>query len=253
MDDPSAPESATWAAARGRIVRDALGVSLATGAYALSFGAISIASGLTVLQTCILSVVMFTGGSQFALVGVIAGGGSPLAGAATAVMLGSRNALYGLRLASILQVRSWRRFAAAQFVIDETTAMSVGRPSRRAALWGFYSTGILLFSLWNLGTLIGALGANAIQDPKVFGLDAAVTGAFVALLAPQVRSRQACMIALCAAAVAVAAAPYVPAGVPVLVAAAVAAVFGLRKQRGKGRDRSIAVDDAPPPTSGSAS
>ena len=57
---------------RRAILADALGVGLAAGAYAISFGAISVASGLTVLQTQALSVLMFTGASQFALVGVLA-------------------------------------------------------------------------------------------------------------------------------------------------------------------------------------
>src|SRR5437016_13932092 len=91
------------------IVRDALGIGIASGAYAISSGAISTAAGLTLLQTCALSLLMFTGASQFALVGVIGAGGSIWAGAATAALLGSRNALYGLRLASLLDVRGVRR------------------------------------------------------------------------------------------------------------------------------------------------
>ena len=88
-----------------------------------------VAAGLVFWQTMALSLLMFTGGSQFALVGVIAGGGNPLAGAATAVMLGSRNALYGMRLAPLLQVRGWRRWTGAQLVIDESTAMAIGPDS----------------------------------------------------------------------------------------------------------------------------
>src|SRR5439155_22959516 len=109
------------------ILRDALGIAIASGAYAISFGAISTAAGLSLLQTCALSILMFTGASQFALVGVIGAGGSVWAGAATAALLGSRNALYGIRLASLLGVRGPRRALAAQFVIDETTAMAISR------------------------------------------------------------------------------------------------------------------------------
>src|SRR5690242_17829928 len=105
---------------RRAIVRDALGIAVASGAYAISFGAISTAAGLSLAQTCVLSAVMFTGASQFALVGVVGGGGSVWAGAVTAALLGTRNGLYGLRLSAILNTRGWRRFAAAHFVIDET-------------------------------------------------------------------------------------------------------------------------------------
>lgn len=226
--DAPVEEDPHWPTAKKSIIRDAFGVALATGAYGTSFGAISVAAGLNLLQTCILSLVMFTGGSQFALVGVIAGGGNPVAGAATAAMLGSRNALYGIRLAGILKVRGWRRFVAAHLVIDETTAMAVGRRTERASRLGFYATGVLLFSFWNLGTLIGAIGADFVSDPKVLGLDAAATGAFVALLAPQVRGGETWAIALAAGAVAVASSPFVPGGVPVLLAAVVALTFGFR-------------------------
>src|SRR5467141_1064105 len=111
------------------ILRDSLGIAIASGAYAISFGAISTAVGLSLLQTCALSVLMFTGASQFALVGVIGAGGSVWAGAATAALLGSRNALYGIRLASILERSGLKRLLAAHFVIDETTAMAIARES----------------------------------------------------------------------------------------------------------------------------
>jgi predicted branched-subunit amino acid permease len=213
---------------RRSIVRDAVGIGVATGAYGLSFGAISVASGLSMLQTCALSLLLFSGGSQFALVGVLGAGGSAVAAAGTAVLLGSRNALYGLRLAPLLKVRGLKRATAAQLVIDESTAMAVGRDSPRAARLGFWSTGLSVFVLWNLGTLLGALGAQALSNPEVLGLDAAVPAAFLALLAPRMRARQPWVIALASAAVALVAVPFVPAGVPVLLAAATAALLVLR-------------------------
>src|SRR5712664_698561 len=151
--------------ARRGIVRDALGIGIASGAYALSFGAVSTTAGLSVLQTCALSLLMFTGASQFALVGVIGAGGSVWAGAATAVLLGSRNALYGLRLASLLDVRGVRRIAAAQFVLDETTAMAIARDDPRQGRFAFWATGLALFTFWNLGTLAGALATHALSNP----------------------------------------------------------------------------------------
>ena len=141
------------AGAGAAIVRDSLGVGLATGAYGVSFGAVSVAAGLSVAQTCALSLLMFTGASQFALVGVLAAGGAPLSGALTALLLGTRNTLYGLRLAPLLHWPGWRRLLAAHLVIDESTAMSVTRPSRAAARLGFLTTGLAVFVLWNLATL----------------------------------------------------------------------------------------------------
>ena len=208
-----------WSAERRPVLRDSIGVAIATGAYGISFGAVSQASGLNIWQTLALSLVMFSGGSQFGLVGVVAGGGSAWAGAATAILLGARNAFYGLRLSSLLQVRGWRRFAAAHVVIDESSAMSMGRSSVRAGRLGFYATGIGVFLLWNLGTLIGAVGASVVSDPKILGLDAAAPAAFIALLAPRLRGREPAAIALVAALIAVLTTPLVPPGIPVLIAA----------------------------------
>jgi len=207
MDDHSRPA----------VLRDALGIGVAVGAFGLSYGAIATASGFSVLQTCALSVLMFTGASQFALVGVVGAGGSAIAGAVTALLLGSRNALYGLRLSSMLRVRGARRAVAAQFVIDESTAMALARGRR-----GFWATGVAVFACWNVGTALGAFGGAAIADPRTFGLDAAAPAAFLALLHPRLEGRRTRVLALGAAAAALVAVPVAPAGVPVLVAAAVA-------------------------------
>jgi predicted branched-subunit amino acid permease len=209
------------------VIRDALGIGIATGAYALSFGAISTAAGLSLLQTVALSVLMFTGASQFALVGVVGAGGSVWAGAATAALLGSRNALYGLRLGSLLDVSGWRRFGASHFVIDETTAMAIARDKPAESRLAFWATAAAVFSLWNLGTLIGALATYALPDPKVLGFDAAPPAAFLALLAPRLRSREPLAIALAAGVIALVCLPFVPAGVPLLIVALLVAVFGL--------------------------
>ncbi|WP_028645794.1 AzlC family ABC transporter permease [Nocardioides sp. URHA0020] len=212
---------------RTSIIRDSLGVGVATGAYGVGFGAVSVASGLSVAQTCALSFFVFTGASQFALVGVIAAGGAPISGALTAMLLGTRNTLYGLRLAPLLAWTGWRRALAAQVLIDESTAMSVTRETTRAARLGFLTTGISVFVLWNLATLAGAVAGNAIGDPRTYGLDAAVGAAFLALLWPRLTTRRNQLVAAAAAAVALATVPVVPAGVPVLAAAAVALLAGV--------------------------
>jgi predicted branched-subunit amino acid permease len=173
-------------------------VGLATGAYGVSFGAVSVAAGLSVAQTCALSLLMFTGASQFALVGVLAAGGAPLSGALTALLLGTRNTLYGLRLAPLLQWSGWRRLLGAHLVIDESTAMSVTRSSRAAARLGFLTTGLSVFLLWNLATFAGAIAGTVLGDPRTFGLDAAVGAAFMALLWPRLRDRRNRLVAAAA-------------------------------------------------------
>jgi predicted branched-subunit amino acid permease len=214
-------------AARTSIIRDGLAVGLATGTYGISFGAVSVVAGLTVLQTCALSLLVFTGASQFALVGVIASGGAPISGALTALLLGSRNTLYGLRLAPLLDWHGARRVGAAHLLIDESTAMSVNRDNTEDARTGFLSTGLAVFLFWNLATLGGALAGTALGDPRTYGLDAAVGGAFLALLWPRLDSTLNRVVALLAVALALGLVPVTTAGVPVLAAAGVAVVAGL--------------------------
>lgn len=201
-------------------------VSIATGAYGVSFGAISVATGFSIWQTCVMSLLIFTGASQFALVGVVSAGGTPFLGAVSGLMLGTRNTLYGLKLAPLLGWTGWRKAAAAHLVIDESTAMSVLRPTRQGARIGFLTTGLGVFVLWNLATLIGAIAGDALGDPRTWGLDAAVGGAFLALLWPRLQGRFHRIIAAAAVVIALGLVPYTPAGVPVLAAVSVAIVGG---------------------------
>ncbi|MDQ4213996.1 AzlC family ABC transporter permease [Microbacterium sp. ASV81] len=208
--------------------REAIGVVLASSAYGISFGALAVVSGFDVWQTCVLSLLMFTGGSQFAFIGVIAAGGLAAAPAAiaSAVLLGVRNLAYGIRMAPVIGRTPLRRLAAVQITIDETTAVSLAQRSPRARTVGFWFTGIGLFVGWNLATLLGALLGDVLGDPKAYGLDAAAAAAFIALLWPRLRSRQAIAVGIAAAAVATVLTPVLIPGLPVLVAALVAVVVG---------------------------
>ena len=210
-----------------RIARDGIAIGVASGAYGVSFGAIGVTSGLSLWQTCVMSLLVFTGASQFALVGVLGAGGSPLSGAAAGLLLGSRNTLYGLRLAPLLDFRGVRRVAAAHLVIDESTAMAITRDSRETARAGFLWTGGAVFVLWNLATLVGAVAGDRIGDPRTYGLDSAVGGAFLALLWPRLRDRRNRVVGALGATLAVCLVPLSPAGVPVLAAGVVALGMGL--------------------------
>jgi predicted branched-subunit amino acid permease len=233
-------ELAPWVAQRAQILRTSLGVGVATGAYGLSYGALGTSAGLSVVQTCALSVLMFSGGSQFALIGVLGGGGNAVSGSASAMLLGARNALYGARLAPVLGLRGLLRAIGAQVVVDESTAVALRYEPEgaMAARLGFWATGLAIFVLWNLSTLVGAVLGNQLGDPRDFGLDAAAPAAFLALLAPRLRGRSPWLTALAGAAVAVAVVPAVPAGVPVLLAAlvpVVAVLAVLAVQAGRSR------------------
>nr|WP_284289880.1 AzlC family ABC transporter permease [Angustibacter aerolatus] len=207
-------------------VRQGVSVGVATGLYGVSLGALAVASGLSVWQACATSLLVFSGGSQFALVGVLGGGGSAGAAIAASSLLGVRNGLYGLQVAPTLGARGcagWPR----PTTIDESTAVSIAQPTDAARRRGFWVTGVAVFVCWNATTLAGALLGDALGDPRRYGLDAAAAGAFLALLWPRLRTRRPAVVALVGAVVAAALVPALPVGLPVVAAALAAAVIGL--------------------------
>ena len=218
---------------RRAIVRDSVSVGLAVGAYGLSFGALGTTRGLSVLQTQLLSLLLFSGASQFAVVSIVGAGGSAASAWASSALLGMRNGLYGLRLAPLLGARGWRKPLAAHLTIDESTAMALanedaGDTGHTGARTGFWATGLSVFTFWNAATLIGAVAGSHISDPRVYGLDAAIPAGFAALVAPRLTTRLPQMLALVCGVVAVALSPWVRPGVPVLVAALIALAAAAR-------------------------
>ncbi len=200
------------------ITRDALAIGVATGVYAVSYGVLAVSAGLSVAQTCAMSALVFTGASQFAVVGVLGAGGGALAALGPALLLATRNAVYGLSLGPVLRGGRARRALEAQLVIDESTAMARGQEDPRSAHRAFLVTGLSVFAFWNLGTLIGALAGGGLGDPRAFGLDAMFPAVFLALLAPQLRRPGARTAALAGALIAVVLVPLTPAGLPIMAA-----------------------------------
>ena len=220
VDEVSPPPRETF--------RDALSVALTVGAYGVAFGAAGVSAGFSVLQTCLFSLLAFTGASQFAAVGVVAAGGSAISAVAVATMLGTRNALYGLQMAPRLRVRGLRRVAAAQITIDESTGVALSQLRERSSSGarGFWLTGAGVFLFWNVFTLVGALGAKALGNPAAWGLDAAVPAAFLGLLWPRLTSNYLRVVAVSSMVFALLVTPWLPAGLPIIASALVAFVFG---------------------------
>ena len=227
-DDHSASGVSRWNTDDRAAARRGLAVGLAAAAYGISYGALAVAAGLDVWQTCVMSLLMFTGGSQFALVGVIATGGVAAgpAAIASAAILGIRNGVYGIRVAPIIGASRWRRFAAAWVTIDESSAVATTQPTLRSQRIGFWVTALSVFIGWNLTSLVGALIGNALGDVRVYGLDAAAAAAFLGLLWPRLRQLQTIAVAASAAVIAAATTPVLIPGLPVLVAGIVAIIVG---------------------------
>jgi len=217
---------------RARVVRDGIGLGTAVGLYGVAFGATATVAGLSVWQASLLSLLMFTGASQFALVGVLATGGSPFAAVGSALLLGTRNTIYGLRLAELLAYRGWRRVAAAHWVIDETTAVTVRESGQELSRLAFVSSGSALFLFWNLTTVAGALGAQSFGPVLQAALDSVVPAAFLALLWPRlVRGadlrREQRIVAVGGVAIALALTPFLAPGLQI-IAAALAVLLAIR-------------------------
>lgn len=213
---------------RSQTFRDAFSVSITVGAYGVAFGAASVAAGFSVLQTCLFSLLTFTGASQFAAVGVVASGGAGVSAIAAAGMLATRNALYGIQLAPLLRVKGLRRMAAAHLTIDESTGVALSQITRGtdAMRAGFWLTGVGVFIFWNIFTFLGALGAKALGDPASWGLDAAVPAAFLGLLWPRLTTTRLRVVAGVSMVFALLVTPWLPAGLPIIASVAVAIGFG---------------------------
>lgn len=209
-----------------------LSVSFAVGLYGIAFGAAGIAAGFSILQTCLLSLLTFSGASQFAVVGVMGAGGTALSGIATAALLGIRNTLYGLRMAPILKVQGWKKVIAAQITIDESTGVAIGQEDLGvdAMKDGFWLTGFGVYVLWNFFTLVGSLGAQAMGNPSAWGLDAAVPAAFLGLVWPRLLGKFERALAVTALVIAILLSPYIAAGLPIILTALLAVIFGWKER-----------------------
>lgn len=211
------------------VARTSLSVAFTVGLYGAAFGAAGVTAGFTILQTCLLSILLFSGASQFAVVGIMGAGGSAISAIATATLLGFRNALYGLQMAPILKVTGLKRILSAQITIDESTAVSTLQENDVDRKRGFYLTGIGVYVFWNLFTYLGALGASAIGDPAVWGLDAAVPAAFCGLVWPRLKDKKQFLISALAIVLALSLTPITAAGVPIITTVLLAIIFGWKK------------------------
>ena len=214
---------------KNQVDRTALSVAFTVGLYGAAFGAAGVTAGFSILQTCLLSILLFSGASQFAVVGIMGAGGSAVSAIATATLLGFRNALYGLQMAPILKVKGLNRILAAQITIDESTAVATLQENDADRRRGFYITGIGVYVFWNLFTFLGALGASAIGDPSVWGLDAAVPAAFCGLIWPRLKNKTHFVVSAVAIAWALVLTPITAAGIPIITTVLLAVIFGLKK------------------------
>ena len=204
---------------RDEIIMTALILGSAIGIFGIAFGVLSVNTGLTTLQTQCMSIFVFTGASQIAAVSIISTGGSQTTALIAALILAMRNGLYGLRLIPIITGSLPKRLLASQLIIDESTGMASAQVDRKDSFRAFWLGGVSVFIFWNLGTLLGSLIGASVGDPKNLGLDIVFPVTFLALLMPQLTSIGRISIALIASFIVLVTTPFLPLGIPILLAA----------------------------------
>ena len=224
-----------------RFISASLMIGIAFVVFGASFGVLSVSAGASVAQSCAMSLLVFTGASQMSAVSVLSSGGSVASAFGGAVLLSGRNAVYGLAMSPVLkQGNLASRLLGAQWVIDETTAVVSAESDPATRRTAFWISGAILYASWNIGTLLGALVGSSI-NPSDFGLDAAFPVMFTAMIAPHLRTSTGRKAALFGAVAAVALAPFMPIGLPILVSA-LGMLFGISPTSS---DSNVKTDGAP--------
>ncbi|WP_143268459.1 AzlC family ABC transporter permease [Amycolatopsis vastitatis] len=209
-----------WRTLDRGLARDIGLVCLADCLVGVSYGAIAVSSGFPLWLPMLMSLLVFAGASQFMFVGIVAAGGNPFAAVLAGLLANARHLPFGFAIGDVLGKRWPSRLAGSHLMIDESVAFALAQREahrRRAAYW---ACGIGLFACWNLGVVAGAFAGTAISDTDVFGLDAAFPAVLLALVLPSLKDRAARLPVLTGVVVALAATPFLPAGLPVLLALA---------------------------------
>ena len=209
------------------VVSASLTLGAVVGVFGIVFGVGAVSAGGSVLQACAMSLLVFTGASQFTAVSVIDSEGTTGSALSSAMVLAARNGVYGLTMARHLDGSLARRLLAAQLTIDESTAMATSQADRRSRATAFWITGVSVYVFWNLGTLIGAVAGSSI-DPQTYGLDAAFPAGFVAMVAPHYTTRNGRAAGVIGGLTALVTIPFVPIGMSILLAG-VAVLVGVRR------------------------
>lgn len=174
--------------------------------FGLVAGAAPVAAGLEVIHAVGLSVFLFAGASQLAVVDVLNSDGGVAIAVLTALTINLRMLLYSASLAPALSAESLgSRLRASYLLVDQAYALSVvrwdGSDDRRYRLPYYFAIGVLLWSSWQVTTVVGALVGSSVPDD--IPLDFAIPLVFLVLLVPVLDSRPALLAAAVGGAAAV--------------------------------------------------
>ncbi len=207
--------------------RAVLPLALAVALFGVSFGVLARAAGMGVLAPVVMSATTFAGSAQFAVASILGGAGGVGAAVAAAVLLNARYAPMSIAVAPGFRGPTWRRLVESQLMVDESWALSA-RGGARFDVPVLLGAGLVLYTCWVGGTVLGVLGGEGLGDLERIGLDAAFPALFLALLVPQLRTRRALAAALTGAAIALILVPVSAPGIPIIAASA-ACLLGWRR------------------------
>ncbi|MGW5740909.1 AzlC family ABC transporter permease [Amycolatopsis sp. NPDC003861] len=218
-----------WRTLDRALARDIGLVCLADCLVGVSYGAIAVSSGFPLWLPMLMSLLVFAGASQFMFIGIVAAGGNPFAAVLAGLLANARHLPFGFAIGDVVGER-WARLLGSHLMSDETVAFAMAQDEPRRRRAAYWACGLGIFVFWNAGVLAGAFAGTAISDTSVFGLDAAFPAVLLALVLPSLRDRAARLPVLIGVVVALAATPFLPAGLPVLLALAGVVVGALAKE-----------------------
>ncbi len=218
------------------LARDVAALAAACFVVGLSFGAIAVAAGVTVVQASAMSLLVFAGGAQFLAVGIVAAGGTAVAAVLAGLLLNARHLPFGLAVADAVGERWPARLLGSHLMTDEAVAFAMAQPDPGRRRRTYWLTGVSLFVAWNTGCLLGVALGGAVGDPAALGLDAAFPAGLLALLLPSLRDRETRLVAAIGATAAVLTTPLLPAGLPVLLALVGLVVLAVPRRPQTGAD-----------------
>jgi predicted branched-subunit amino acid permease len=200
----------------------------------IAYGVAARSAGLSIAETQIMSLTVFSAAAQVSAVALLTDGASRAVMIVTAMALNVQLLLFGLAVGR--QERpSWLKKLAAAYVLTDG-AYGVAVAGGTVTLAGLAGSGVSMFTAWNIGTALGAGIGHVLPDPHRIGIDYVVTLTFLAVLVPLIRNRAAVMTALVAAAATLLLVRLAPSGVSVLGAglagSAVGAWWSSRGERG---------------------
>lgn len=201
---------------KGDTKKSILLVCLAVGVVGASYGSLAMAYGFPLWVPLVLSLSVLAGASEFMFIGIVAGGGNPLAAAVAGLLVNARHIPFGVTVRELVG-KGATALLGCHIMNDESVVfgLSQATPEQRKAAFWLCGLGVALF--WPLGTLLGSVVGKLLPSPETIGLDAVFPAILLALVLPALKKKTTLIRATSGAAISLAAVPFTPVGLPVLL------------------------------------